>query len=100
MMGCPISIHWSVKHTETAIILSDFVKVSTTDPDTGTTYYSNLKLQIDKKKYKDQVIAFALMVKNFFKNSPEKIIDDEYDKKMYTEFWTEFNELLKFAYSI
>lgn len=100
MMGCPISIHWSVKHTETTVILSDFVKISTINPETGSIYYSNLKIEIDKKEYKNQVLAFALTVKDFFANNPGRIIDDEYDREMYKEFWNEFNELLKFAHSV
>lgn len=31
MMGCPISIHWTVKHCGDQVILSDFVKVTTTN---------------------------------------------------------------------
>ena len=95
MMGCPTAIHWSVKHTETDVILSDFVKVSTIS-DSGIVY-PNLKVQIDKNKYKDQVIAFALTARDFFENSPKKIFDDKYDQEMYKAFWSEFNELLEFA---
>lgn len=43
MMGCPISIHWTVKQLGDQVMLSDFVKVATTDSQTGSIYYPGLK---------------------------------------------------------
>lgn len=95
MMGCPISIHWSVKHCGDEVILSDFVKFTTTNPRIGNIKYKGLRVKLSKKEYTDEIIAFSLEAKKLFDNSREKIINDDFDKEMYTEFWNEYNYLLK-----
>jgi hypothetical protein len=97
MMGCPISIHWTVKHIDEQVILSDFVKVATTNPKTGSVYYTGLELKLSKKEYKNQILSFAIQAKNLFNNSKEKRITDDFDKEMYEDFWNEYNQLLKTA---
>lgn len=95
MMGCPISIHWNVKHCSDEVILSDFVKFTTTNPRIGNIKYKGLKVKLSKKEYIDPIASFALEAKKLFDNSREKIINDDFDKEMYTEFWNEYNYLLK-----
>lgn len=95
MMGCPISIHWTVKHTDDQMILSDFVKVTTTNPKSGSIHYSGLTVKLSKNEYKNQVVQFALQAKNFFETSKEKRISDDFDREIYEDFWNEYNHLLK-----
>lgn len=95
MMGCPISIHWTVKHTGDQVLLSDFVKITTTDPETGSVYYPGLHAALGKKEYKKQIVQFALQVKKFFDASKDKRISDDYDRETYLEFWDEYNRLLE-----
>lgn len=94
MLGCPISIHWNVKHRDEQVILSDFVKFTTTNPDVGDVRYPGLEVKISKEEYRRQIISFALEAKKLFENSEEKQITDEFDQKIYEDFWEEYNELL------
>jgi len=94
MVSCPISIHWTVKHIEDQVELFDFVKVETTNPETGSIYYPELVVTLNHDEYKDKILYFARQAKNFFVESDTKIIVDDYDKEMYQEFWDEFNRRL------
>ncbi|PAD66222.1 hypothetical protein CHH83_25155 [Bacillus sp. 7586-K] len=94
MTGCPISIHWTVKHCYDQVFLSDFVKVTTTNQESGRIYYPGLKVKLSKTEYKDQVVQFAIQAKNFYNTSKEKRIFDDFDRKMYDDFWREYNALL------
>ncbi|MBK5349467.1 DNA polymerase IV [Bacillus sp. TH22] len=40
------------------------------------------------------VVSIVLQVKGLFNKSSEKIILDEFDRSMYTDFWTEDDWLL------
>ena len=95
MANCPISIRWRVRHVGDHVILSDFVKVETTDPATGSVYYTGLEAQINKKEYKRQILSFAREAKMFFDAFGEKQISGDFDRQMYKEFWDEYNQLLK-----
>ncbi|MBK3495199.1 hypothetical protein JFL43_10100 [Viridibacillus sp. YIM B01967] len=95
MMGCPISIHWSVKHMDDEVILSDFVKVTTTSPESGSVHFNGLEIRLNKNDYKNQVVSFALEAKKLFEQSNEKQIIDDFDKEMYEGFWNEYNQLLR-----
>ena len=39
-------------------------------------------------------LFFALQAKELFNKSSEKIISNEFERSMYTDFWTEYNHLL------
>jgi hypothetical protein len=95
MMGCPISIHWTVHHLGDQVLLADFVKISTTNPATGSIYYPGLQVKMSSKKYKESVVSFALQGKKLFEESKDKQIVDDFDKEMYEGFWDDFNQLLK-----
>lgn len=95
MINCPISIHWNVKHQNDRVILTDFIKVTTTNPETGSVYYPDLRVDISREEYKNQIVTFALQAKSFFDDGTSKKFIDDYDKEMYQEFWTEYFELLK-----
>ncbi|OUB85867.1 DNA polymerase IV [Bacillus thuringiensis serovar sinensis] len=40
------------------------------------------------------VTSIALQAKELFNNSSEKIVLDEFDQSMYTNFWTEYEDVL------
>ncbi|MBG9581905.1 DNA polymerase IV [Bacillus thuringiensis] len=44
--------------------------------------------------YKKQIVVFALQAKQLCNNSSKKIILDEFDLSMYTNFLTEYADLL------
>ncbi|RFU70422.1 hypothetical protein D0469_07495 [Peribacillus saganii] len=97
MMGCPISIHWSVKHKNDKVILSDFVKVTTTNPQTGSVHYPGLVATVSRNEYQNQILSFAQQAKRWFDSSKEKRITDNFDKEMYMDFWSEYNRLIRKA---
>ncbi|MCM2982475.1 hypothetical protein M3599_16235 [Niallia circulans] len=94
MTSCPISIHWTVKHCGDDVFLSDFVKFTSTDNQSGSIYYPDLKVKLSRNEYKFQVCQFAIEAREFFRSSKEKRISDDFDKNMYDEFWSEYNQLL------
>lgn len=95
MMGCPISIHWTVMHKENRVFLSNFVKITTTDPETGSVYYPNQTVVLDQNEYKRQIVRFAVEAKSFYDTSKSKKFYDDSDKESYELFWEEYNQLLE-----
>ena len=89
---CPISIHWTINHIGENVVLKDFVKVISTDQ--KAIYYEGLHIEVNENEYRKQIVSFALQAKELFNKSSEKIILDEFDQSMYTDFWTEYNHLL------
>lgn len=94
MMGCPISIHWSVKHSGDQVTFSDFVKIITTDPTTGSVHYPDLHVTLEAIAYKRQIVQFAQAAKTFFTAAKEKQVEQE-DQPMYEQFWDEYDRLLE-----
>lgn len=92
MLGCPILIHWTINHIGENVVLKDFVKVISTDQ--KAIYYEGLHIEVNENEYRKQIVSFALQAKELFNKSSEKIILDEFDQSMYTDFWTEYNHLL------
>ncbi|HDR8435200.1 hypothetical protein CN520_10875 [Bacillus cereus] len=92
MLGCPISIHWTINHIGKNVILKDFVKVISTDQ--KAIYYEGLHIELNENEYRRQIVSFALQAKELFNKSSDKIILDEFDQRMYTNFWTEYDDLL------
>lgn len=72
--------------------LKDFVKVISTGK--KAIYYEGLHIEVNENEYRKQIVSFALQAKELFNKSSEKIILDEFDRSMYTDFWTEYNHLL------
>lgn len=92
MLGCPISIHWNTELQGDTVRLSNFHKVETTTPETGTMEFPGLTAIISFDDYRRHVIQFAQEVKAFFGRSKPKKVEAD-DKEMYDEFWQEFDEL-------
>ena len=53
----------------------------------------NFIINIENQNRK-QIVSFALQAKELFNKSSEKIISNEFERSMYTDFWTEYNHLL------
>jgi hypothetical protein len=80
IIGCGSGIDWTIIHTDDNKIkhLTD----------------SGQEATIDKETYKKTVMDFADQVENFYKTSlPKTIPTDDFDKKGYLTFWTEWNNL-------
>ncbi|TFZ12979.1 DNA polymerase IV [Bacillus cereus] len=45
-------------------------------------------------KNRKQIVSFALQAKELFNKSSEKIILNEFERSMYTDFWMEYDHLL------
>lgn len=95
MSGCPISIHWSVQHKEGAVFLSDFVKFTSTDLTEGKIEYLDLCVSVKKTVYEQEILQFAKQAIALFESSKTKKIEDEFDQKMYADFWKEYDQLLQ-----
>ena len=46
-------------------------------------------------EYRAAVLAYAKQVLRFLQNSPERVFKDDYEKKGYEAFLTEFNDLME-----
>ena len=80
IMGCPNGVDWLVIHEGEQIRLITENKHETVLP---------------FKEYKQIVFAFADEIEMFFRNSKEKVFDDEEDRQVYVAFWKEWHELRK-----
>ncbi|PGS64003.1 DNA polymerase IV [Bacillus cereus] len=49
---------------------------------------------MNENEYRKQIVSFALQAKELFNKSSEKIISNEFERSMYTDFWTEYDHLL------
>ena len=77
--GCPNGFDWTIKHE------GKQVKHTTNTGEQGT---------IDQKEYQKLVLAFADQVQQFYRDSaPKELPDDEFDRKGYLAFWTEWMAL-------
>ena len=74
------------------MILKDFVKVISTDQ--KAIYYEGFHIELNENEYRKQIVSFALQAKELFNKSSEKIILNELERSMYTDFWTEYDHLL------
>ncbi|AZR78930.1 DNA polymerase IV [Bacillus thuringiensis] len=45
-------------------------------------------------KNRKQIVSFALQAKELFNKSSEKIILNEFERSMYTDFWMGYDHLL------
>ena len=90
MMGCPIGVDWSVRHDGNLVHLDDVVVYPTTNerdavahPEAATTF--------PLTEYRGHVLPFAEAARAFFQAAGPKTIEDDFDRKSYAEFWSEFD---------
>ena len=93
MIGCPISIDWTVTHQEGEVIITDIKKYPTTD-EKDVVEYKNVIARIEKIKYTREVVRFCDSIKDFFKEK-DRDFQDDYDRQKWESFWQEFNKLLE-----
>jgi hypothetical protein len=78
--GCPNGVDWTIKHIDGGVVKLISMKGS--------------EALISEEDYQAIVFAFADKVEQFYKDSRPRIIpDDEFDKKGYNAFWTEWRKL-------
>jgi hypothetical protein len=92
MQGCPIGIDWTVQHEGDEIILKDVVRWDTPDEHRPTRFVG-LSVSLPLVEYRQVVLEFAQMVKQFFKGQ-EKEFFNEAERDEYEVFWQEFNRLI------
>lgn len=93
MLGCPIRVVWSTKHKKNTVLLEGFKKFPTTNKKDAI-IYSEISFEMDRNEYRFIIYNFANKAKTLFEGV-EKVIIDEFDRKAYENFWSEFNNLLE-----
>ncbi len=89
MLGCPIGVDWSVRHTSGQVILSDVRRWDWPDEDRPT-LFPGQQITLSEDSYRKVVIAFAEEVRQFFRGK-EKVFIDETVELSYQKFWQEFD---------
>ena len=92
MLSCPIGIYLDLTHKNGEITIENVVKQFGTS-EKSIVKYSDLKVKIPKKEFAIQVLKIAETVLDFFEKQPERKFSDETNKKMWENFWIEFNKL-------
>jgi hypothetical protein len=92
MLSCPIGIYLDLTHENDLIKIKNIKKQFGVN-DNDFTEFLNLSVEITKRDFAKEILKVAEEVRDFFKKQPERIIDDENDKKLWRDFWEEFNEL-------
>jgi hypothetical protein len=95
MMGCPIGIDWDVEHERDMVRLSHVVVCGDTDPEGEKRL--NVAVEVPLSLYRQEVVALAQAVKDFFAASEDKYFDDPFDRQQYADFWREFDARLAAA---
>ena len=89
MMFCPSNIIWKVDKKEDFVKLYDFIK----DEDIE---YKGLEAIVPLKTYASQIYKFAKDASSLFENKNIKYKSSELFEGMYSLFWKEYDELLKY----
>jgi hypothetical protein len=90
MMGCPIGIDWDVEHDgEVARIRNVIVCDGAAAEDERDLH---LSVDVPATEYRDRVVTLAESVKRFFAASPNKALEDSFDRQQYADFWRESSD--------
>jgi len=92
MMGCPIGIDWAVEHVGGRVRISEVFRCD----DVGTTAVKenpDVAVEVPSEEYRDEIVAFARCAKEPFEGVT-KSLDDDFDRRMFVEFWEEYDGLL------
>jgi hypothetical protein len=92
MMGCPIGIDWDVEHAGDMVRVRNVIVCDGTSVDDERDL--NVAVDVPAAVYREQVVALAKAVKQFFTTSPDKAIADPFDRRQYADFWREFDARL------
>ena len=93
MIGCPISINWTVNHQNDLVIIKDIKKYPTTD-ENDVIEYKDLIAIVDRTKYTREIVRFCDSIKDYFKGK-NRDFQNNYDKQEWASFWQEFDKLLE-----
>ena len=92
MMGCPIGIDWTVEHADSRVRISEVVRYD--EVRTGAVQkFPDVAVEVPLEEYRDEIVAFARRAKEPFEGVT-KSFDDDFDRKMFVEFWEEYDRLL------
>jgi hypothetical protein len=88
MMGCPIGVDWTVIHENDRVQLSQFRRWDSPD-EQHPQEFPGLSVTLSFKEYKNQVMAMAAQVREFFQGEFKQFFDVQ-DQLAYERFWSEF----------
>lgn len=97
MLTCPIGIDWSVRHLGGRVRLHEVVRYDTVD-EAEAVRFPGLEVEVAVDEYRLEVVAFAEKAKQPFVGS-EKTPGDDYEQRVYEEFWREYDGRLSRALS-
>jgi hypothetical protein len=92
MMGCPVGIDWSVSHHGGQVRIQDVVRYDSVDEGEAVRF-RDLTAELSEDDYRRQIVAFAVRAKEPFEGV-DKVIDDDWERGQYEEFWAEFDARL------
>ena len=92
MTSCPIGIDWSVTHVGARVRLGDVVRYDTID-EKEAARFPGLSVELEGDEYRREVAAFAEHAKQPFAGA-RKVLDDDFDRELYEQFWREFDDRL------
>lgn len=93
MMTCPIGVDWELRHVGERVSISN-VTVYPTTATTDAISRPEAATDLPRDEYRRVVVGFARKAKTLFDDFGPKLIDDEWDRQQYVEFWTEFDALM------
>ncbi|MBQ7262705.1 MAG: hypothetical protein IJR14_03180 [Synergistaceae bacterium] len=79
IVGCPNGIDWSVRHRDSAVVLS---------LEDGT------EERVSEEGYREEVFRFADKIEAYYRSCADKVFDgdeDDFAKNGYTAFWNEWH---------
>jgi len=92
MMSCPIGIDWSVTHLGGRVRLHEVVRYDGLG-DADAVWFDDLAVELAEGEYRRRVAAFADEAKRPFVDVTKSPADD-FDRKLYHEFWHEYETRL------
>jgi hypothetical protein len=90
MTSCPIGIYWSVTHAGGRVRLAD---VALCEEIGSVRDFPGLSVDLTEHEYRRRIVAFAHKAKEPFVGI-EKVIEEDWERDMYTEFWREYDARL------
>ena len=90
MTSCPIGVYWSVSHAAGRVRLAD---VAFCEEIGSVREFPGLSVDLAEDEYRRRIVAFAHEAKQPFAGI-EKVIDEDWERDMYREFWREYNARL------
>ena len=95
LLTCPIGVNWSVTHLGGRVRLHDVVRFDTPD-ETEAVRFPGLEVELAEDAYRLPVVAFAEEAKKPFVGA-EKTPADDFERRLYDEFWREYDGRLSRA---